>query len=161
MLFNKEKVLEFLPHRSPFLFIDSIESITSEVENPSNVRELIGTQVIAHYKVKKDHVIFDGHFPGNPILPGVVQIEMMAQASAFASIPVLEKGVENYDVETLLLGSDNSKYRKPIIPGMDLKIISTVVKCRGNIASYNCEVFHEDEKTSESQVLAKLTFKEK
>src|SRR4051812_16384054 len=94
MELSLEQIMRFIPHRKPFLFLDSIESITlppvvkylSASESPKEVFErkyLEGTIIWANFTIKEDMEILAGHFPGNPIVPGVVQIEMMAQASCF------------------------------------------------------------------------------
>lgn len=165
MLVEKNRVKEFLPHRAPFLFVDSVESVTlpenvkkEDLESP---RDLIGTIVKAHFKVTNDLEILKGHFPGNPILPGVVQVEMMAQASAFVSIPLVSLDLSTKDVETLLLSVEGAKFRRPIVPEMDLVIYATLIKCRGQIASYECSIESGGEKISEAIVLAKLVIKDK
>lgn len=159
MQFNKEQVLDFLPHRAPFLFIDTVESVTlpSDLPEEPTGKDLIGTEVVAHFEVKEDLEILKGHFPGNPILPGVIQTEMMAQSAAFASIGMRKKGQEDYGVETLLLGVETCKFRKPILPGMKLRICGKMTKCRGPIATYSCEITCEGEKVSQANLLAKLT----
>jgi len=162
---NKDQVLTFLPHRPPFLFVDTIEEVIvsdavkgkkkEEIQN----KDLVGSTLIAHFEVKEDLEILAGHFPGNPILPGVIQVEMMAQASAFMSIAFNDMKVEGVNVDTLLLGVESAKFRKPILPGMKLQINSKIEKCRGMIASYYCEIFSNGEKVSEAKFLAKLDVK--
>lgn len=162
MMIDKAQVLDFLPHRPPFLFVDSIETVSipdsakgkkaEEIQN----RDLVGSKLIAHFEVKEDLEILKGHFPGNPILPGVIQVEMMAQASAFISIAFNDMKVTGMFVDTLLLSVESAKFRKPILPGMKLKIFSHLEKCRGKIASYHCEIFSDEEKVSEAKFLAKL-----
>lgn len=160
MLLNKNDVLNFLPHRPPFLFIDSIESIllSEELKQKQGLqpKDLVGVAVVAHFKVTEDLEILKGHFPGNPILPGVVQCEMMAQASAFISLALNNLSVEGMQVETLLISVDKAKFRKPILIGMNLEIHSRIVKSRGQIASYECEVYHNSELVSEATILARL-----
>ncbi len=140
MLFNKEQVLDYLPHRDPFLFIDAVKEIIvpDEIKGRTDLvaRDVVGTKVICEYTVTEDMFILKGHFPGNPILPGVIQIEMIAQASAFSSLPINNLSTVGLNVETLLLGVEQSRFRKPITPGMKLEIHATMTKCRGTVASY-------------------------
>lgn len=160
MLMNKEQVLDFMPHRPPFLFIDTVTRVdipdgVSEIENVTS-KDLVGSHVIANFSVTEELEILKGHFPGNPILPGVVQVEMMAQASAFVSLGLNGIDDDTYRVETLLLGVESSKFRKPVVPGMDLEIHAKMDKSRGTIAHYTCEIFCEGKKISEAKILAKL-----
>lgn len=161
MLLNKQQVLKYLPHREPFLFIDEVETIEvpGGLGNVTSVKDLVGTTVTAYFTVTEDLDILRGHFPGNPILPGVVQVEMMAQASAFVSLGMNNLDVTGVNVETLLLGTEACKFRKPIKPGMRLKIISTLEKTRAFITQYTGEVYHGDELIAQSKILAKLVVK--
>lgn len=164
MLLNKEQVLQFLPHRDPFLFIDSVESVDlsgCETQEPKEPKDLVGAVVTAHYSISKDMTILEGHFPGNPILPGVVQVEMMAQASAFLSIPLVGTDVSNINVETLLLAVDKSKFRRPIVPGMDLVIKASLAKVRGMIANYEGEILCDGAKVAEATIMAKIGISKK
>lgn len=159
MLLNKEQVLEFLPHRDPFLFVDTVESVDlkgCETQEPKEPKDLVGAVVTAHFNVPKDLEILKGHFPGNPILPGVVQVEMMAQASAFLSVPLIGTDVSDINVETLLLAVDKSKFRRPILPDMKLEIKAKLSKVRGMIANYEGEIFCEGAKVAEATIMAKI-----
>lgn len=162
MLLNHEQVKTFLPHRAPFLFIDTVQELIIPPEKEGKIktpRDLIGTKVIAHFEVKESLEILKGHFPGNPILPGVVQVELMAQASAFVSLPLNNLSIAGLNVETLLVGVEKTKFRKLIVPGMKLEIHAMMIKNRGTVANYRAEVFCNGEKTSEAEFMAKLEFK--
>ena len=117
MLLNNEQVKKILPHRDPFLFIDSVESISLPdrvlaVGETVDVKELVGSEIVAHYKTKADHPIFAGHFPGNPVLPGVVQVEMLAQAVSFV-VFLVHKDPFQLKMDVALLGISEAKFRKP------------------------------------------------
>jgi 3-hydroxyacyl-[acyl-carrier-protein] dehydratase len=162
MLLNKEKVLEYLPHRDPFMFLDNIKEIIVPPESKEfkSPRDLVGIKVIGDFTVRPDLDVLKGHFPGNPILPGVVLIEVMAQASAFVSLPLNNFDISGLNVETLLVTVNNAKFRKPVLPGMTLEIHTTMKQCRGQVATYQSEIYVDGDKTSEAEFMAKIIFKE-
>lgn len=163
MLLNKDQIKAFIPHRDPFLFVDSIESITypnNLVIDPNNLpkgKDVIGGKIVGWYEIKPDMVILAGHFPGNPILPGVVQIEIMAQVSCFG-IYYLFKDPTAAKLEVALLGVTDTKFRKPIKPGMNLRIETEITKARGAIWSYDGKIYHEDNLMSEASFFASVNF---
>lgn len=159
---NYEQVLAFLPHRDPFLFIHKVESVKiegrdiplGETVHPS---KLLGAEVVAYYTPKSDLDIFKGHFPDFPVLPGVIQVEMMAQASGF-TITTVNEDPFNRKYEMALLGVSNAKFRRPVKPNMELKICAKCTRIRGNIMSYDCQIFSENELISEATVMASVKF---
>ncbi|MBF0362296.1 MAG: beta-hydroxyacyl-ACP dehydratase [Oligoflexia bacterium] len=159
MELTKEQVLKYLPHRDPFLFIDSVESIV-DAKNRSlkdgcleDAKDMLGIVVTSNYFIRDDLEIFKGHFPGNPILPGVVQIEMMAQCSCFGLRKYL-KNPDDVKLEVALLKVDDAKFRRPIRPGVQLKIVSECTKVRGNSVRYHGQIFCNGEMMSEVDILA-------
>lgn len=165
MQLEYDEVLNFLPHRNPFLFIDRVSQITfpgeeSFVGVPA-AKDLVGGKVVAHFDVRADLKILEGHFPGNPILPGVVQTEMMAQASCFLNVKCVEPGkmLKGLKIDVALLGIDRARYRKPITPGMKLTILSELKKVRGPFLNYSCSIIDENnELISEADILALFKF---
>lgn len=161
MLMGKDQVMRFLPHRNPFLFIDTVKEVVlpeslKGKKGPFTGQELIGGKSICTFRVDDSVKVLEGHFPGNPILPGVVQIEMMAQSASFLCLESLEKPIEECKLEVALLGVESAKFRKPIIPPMDLEIHSTLKKVRGPIQIYDCELYSDGELLSQTTIMASL-----
>ena len=162
---NKDQVVNFLPHRDPFLFIDSVQEIDisgcEKQSDFSDPKDLVGAKVVAHFEIKEDLEILKGHFPGNPILPGVVQVEMMAQASAFLSVPLIGEDMSKVKVETLLLSVDKAKFRKPLVPGMKLEITAQISKVRSRMASYEGSITCDGAKIAEAVIMASINISNK
>jgi 3-hydroxyacyl-[acyl-carrier-protein] dehydratase len=161
MLYNKKQVMQFLPHRDPFLFIDGVkEIIPSESmkgkSSPFRPTEIVGAKSICTFKVDQSVKVLEGHFPDFPILPGVVQVEMMAQAASFLTTFCLERPIEQTKLDVQLLGIEAARFRKPVIPPMDLEIHATLTKVRGPIQIYDCEIFANGELMSQTSVMASL-----
>jgi 3-hydroxyacyl-[acyl-carrier-protein] dehydratase len=161
MLLDKKQVMNFLPHRDPFLFIDTVKEIILPESlqgktGPFTPQEIIGGKSICTFKVDNSVKVLEGHFPGYPILPGVVQIEMMAQAASFLVIHCLEKPIEQCKLDVQLLGVDSARFRKPVIPPMDLEIHAILNKVRGPIQMYDCELYSNGELIAQTSVMASL-----
>ena len=113
--FSKEEIKTIIPHRKPFLLIDEI------------IGGIRGSSVIAKKNVVNSDYFFKGHFPNNPIMPGVLILESMAQASCFLSFD----NVENADQKMMLLSVINSsKFIKKVIPGDELILRVKLIKIR-------------------------------
>lgn len=157
MKLNKEQVQKFLPHREPFLFIDSVSDIQTVegFEFDGTYKSLVGTKVIAEFEVKPELSLLAGHFPGNPILPGVIQVEMMAQAASMLFI-LTDQDVDSYKIDVALVGVDKARFRNPIEPPMKLTIKAHLMRVRGPIVSYDCQLLNKDKIMSEVSVLASI-----
>ena len=161
MLMNKKQVMDFLPHREPFLFIDTVTEIIVPpgidiLKVPLTPTQLIGGKTICTFRVDSTVKVLEGHFPGDPILPGVVQVEMMAQAASFLAMYC--KPNEKSKIEVALLGIDSAKFRKPIFPPLDLEIHATLTKVRGPIQMYECAIYANGDLMSQTSVMASLKF---
>lgn len=119
ILMNKEQIMEIIPHRDPFLLIDEI------------VEMEVGVKVKARKYIKEDEFWFKGHFPDYPVTPGVLMIEMLAQAGAVCMLSKPEfKGKIG-----LFGGIDKAKFRRQVVPGDVLDLEVEVIKQRGPVAT--------------------------
>lgn len=161
MLLDKQKVMAFLPHRDPFLFIDSVthvelpESLNGK-KGPFKPSEMVGGKTVCRFNVRPETKVLEGHFPGYPILPGVVQVEMMAQASAFLMVHAISGAIEDSKLDVALLGVERAKFRRPVLPGMELEITTILTKVRGPMTTYDATIHCNGELMSESSFLASL-----
>lgn len=114
---TQEQIMEIIPHRDPFLLIDEIEEIE------------LGKKVVAVKHIKADDFWFKGHFPEYPVVPGVLMIEMLAQAGAVAMLAL----PENKGKIGLLAGVDNAKFKRQVVPGDTLRLEVEIIKVRGPI----------------------------
>ena len=116
-MLNKEQIKEIIPQRDPFLMIDEVE-------------EYIPGQSCTAYKfVNEDEYYFKGHFPGNPIMPGVLMVEALAQTGAVAILSMEENKGKN----ALFGGINNMKFKKMVVPGDRLKLEVKIIKRKGPI----------------------------
>lgn len=138
--FDSQKILNYLPHRYPFIFVDRIEEMLIPV-NAQGEMEHVGTVITGIKNATINEHYFTGHFPGMPITPGVIQIETIAQVASFAVYPWL-KTDNNMKIlsgfELRLAGVDSARFRRPVVPGDKLVIKTTVTKKKGPIWAFQC-----------------------
>lgn len=130
--------MEILPHRAPFLLIDTVEELE------------VGVRVVAKKNVTFNEPFFAGHFPGNPVMPGVLIIEALAQTGAVAilSEPAF-KGKTAY-----FAGINNAKFKQKVLPGDTLKLETKIIKVKGPIGVGEATAYVDDKLVCK----AELTF---
>lgn len=116
------RIMEMIPHRYPFLMIDRVKDIKTG-ESAVGVKNVTATE---------PH--FQGHFPGHPIMPGVLIIEAMAQTAAVLVVHTLGAASEGKLVYFMTV--DNARFRKPVVPGDTLEIAVTKIRSRGNVFKF-------------------------
>jgi len=132
------EIMALLPHRYPFLLVDRIIEIDGD-------RSAIGIK-----NVTASEPQFQGHFPGNPVMPGVLIIEGMAQTAG----AICTRGLGGMPALVYLMTVDNAKFRKPVGPGDRLEYHVTQVKKRGNIWRFDCVAKVDGVKVAEATVSA-------
>ena len=134
---NKEDIINLLPHREPMLLIDEL----SEIEKLSSATALV--------KVRKDSFFVQGHFPENPVMPGVLIVESFGQAAAALTAHGLDKSTyENKLV--FLMGVEKAKFRNPVIPDCDLILKIEAIRSHGRVWKYKGEAFVDDKKMADA-----------
>jgi 3-hydroxyacyl-[acyl-carrier-protein] dehydratase len=136
------RIMSMLPHRYPFLLVDRVEQIEGD-------NSAVG---IKNVTVNEPH--FQGHFPSQPVMPGVLIIEAMAQTAGVICVNTMEG-----DSPTLVyfMTIDNAKFRRPVVPGDQLELHVKKVKNRGNIWKYACEALVDGIKVAEAEITAMMT----
>ena len=132
MNINKDDIKKYLPHREPFLFIDEVVDIKDN-------------QIIHAKKIiSKDEYFLEGHFPGNPIFPGVILIEALGQASGILGFTTMNKTPEEGSIY-VLAGVDKVRFRKRVRPGDTVDLFSKVVSEKRGIWKFDCRAELDNE----------------
>jgi 3-hydroxyacyl-[acyl-carrier-protein] dehydratase len=135
-------LMKLLPHRYPFLLVDKIIEIDED-------NSAIG---IKNVTINEPH--FQGHFPEQPVMPGVLIVEAMAQTAGAICIRS-----QNTDKPSLVyfMTIDNAKFRRPVVPGDRLEIHVKKLKKRGNIWRFACEAMVDGSKAAEAEISAMMS----
>ena len=134
---SKEDIINLLPHREPMLLIDEL----SEIDKLSSATALV--------KVRKDSFFVQGHFPQNPVMPGVLIVESFGQAAAALTAHGLDQSTyENKLV--FLMGVEKARFRNPVIPDCDLVLKIEAIRSHGRVWKYKGEAFVDDKKMADA-----------
>ena len=137
--FNINEIFKMLPHRYPFLMVDRIVDITE------------GKKITGIKNVSVNEPFFQGHFPGEPIMPGVLIIEAMAQVGGIFAIVTYNIPP---DLITYFVGIDNARFRKPVVPGDVLRLELELTKQRRGIYYFHGEAYVENDLVAEADLKA-------
>ena len=134
---NKEQIINLLPHREPMLLIDELYDI----------KKLFSATAVVN--VKKDSFFVQGHFPDNPVMPGVLIVESFGQAAAALTAYGLDKSTyENKLV--FLMGVEKARFRNPVIPKCKLILKIEAIRSHGRVWKYKGEAFVDDKKMADA-----------
>jgi 3-hydroxyacyl-[acyl-carrier-protein] dehydratase len=137
---NINQIKRYLPHRYPFLFVDIVDDV------------VIGESIRARKSVTGNEDFFNGHFPGNPVVPGVIQIEAMGQAGALLAILSGAKASATRAIYVATI--DDCKFRRPIVPGDVMDLRAKVLRTRLGMWKLGCEVYVRDQLASSATISA-------
>ncbi len=135
------RIMEILPHRYPFLLVDRIVSIEGD-------RKIVGIK-----NVTFNEPFFQGHFPGLPVMPGVLIVEAMAQVGAVLML----RNVPDRDGKLVYFaGIDRARFRRPVVPGDQLRFVVEVLKARSRSARLRGEAFVDDALVAEAELFSSM-----
>ena len=134
---NKKQISDLLPHREPMLLIDELKDI----------KKLLSATALV--KVRKDSFFVQGHFPDNPVMPGVLIVESFGQAAAALTAHGLDKSTyENKLV--FLMSVEKARFRNPVIPDCELELKIEAIRSHGKVWKYKGEAFVNDIKMADA-----------
>ena len=146
MKLNKPEIAELLPHREPMLLIDQLTDI---------VKLKSATAIM---NVKKDAFYVNGHFPDNPVMPGVLIVEAFGQAAAALTAHGVDK--KEYENKLVFLMSvEKARFRNPVIPDCKLELKIEAVRSHGRVWKYKGEAFVEGKRMADAQWSATIVDK--
>lgn len=145
ILMDKEKIKSLLPHREPFLLLDAVHEFES------------GVRIVASRQLTSNEPVFTGHFPGNPIYPGVYYVESIAQAGALL---IFESGLRSKSELGVLTTVEGARFRRACRPGDQICYEVTLEKMRGPFTWVKGKAFVGNELVAEAQVSVAITKKE-
>lgn len=141
---SQEEIKEIIPHRDPFLFLDEVVELVP------------GERVVAVKEVRAEEPHFAGHFPGQPIMPGVLMVEALAQAGAVAALSL----PENRGKLALFAGIDGVKFKRMVTPGDTLRLEVQMTRMRGSIGRGEGQVLVDGELACKATITFALAERE-
>ncbi len=141
-MMNVQQIQKVLPHRPPFLLVD-------------RVVELEANRIVAVKNVTMNEPFFVGHFPGYPVMPGVLILEALAQAAALMAMAAIPEEKRAGKV-TYFMGIDGARFRKPVVPGDRLELHCAMLRNKGTVIKVKGEAKVDGEVVAEAELMAML-----
>jgi 3-hydroxyacyl-[acyl-carrier-protein] dehydratase len=143
---SKKEIIDLLPHREPMLLIDELVDI----------KKLHSAKALMY--VKKNSFFVDGHFPGNPVMPGVLIVEAFGQAAAALTAHGIDKN-EYENKLVFLMSIEKARFRKPVIPDCKLELKIEAIRSHGRVWKYKGEAFVDGMRMADAQWSASIVDK--
>ena len=137
---NIEEIQEFLPHRYPMLLVDRVTHM------------VLGESITADKNITTNEPFFMGHFPGKQVMPGVLIVEAMAQASGILGFKTMDKRPEDGSIY-YFVGADDLRFKRPAIPGDKLTLNSKVITSKKGIWKFDCSATVDNDLVAKAMIL--------
>ena len=141
MIINQEEIKDLIPHRTPFLFVDNCKIIEP------------GKKGISERYFSENEYFFQGHFPNNPIVPGVIIVEAMAQT---AGIVVSHQFKDEKDKSVLFMSVNKARFRKPIVPNQNIRFEVNFLNKVRDVYKFQGKALHENIRVAETEFTAMI-----
>ncbi|MCB1887023.1 MAG: 3-hydroxyacyl-ACP dehydratase FabZ [Rhodocyclaceae bacterium] len=140
---NIHEILQYLPHRYPFLLVDRVNELVE------------GEHIVAIKNVTMNEPFFPGHFPHHPVMPGVLIVEAMAQAAAILSFKTMG-ALPDDDSVVYFAGIDGVRFKRPVTPGDQLVMTVTILNTKRNVWKYKAVARVDGEVAAEAELMCAL-----
>jgi len=147
VLYDVTEIQNILPHRYPFLLVDRVEELSPK------------EMIVAYKNVSISEPIFEGHFPGHPIYPGVMILEGMAQAGGVLAFKSLDESVDVENKVVYFMSIDKAKFRSPVRPGDKLVYNISVTRQKGAVWQFDAKAYVDDKLVSQAELKAMIVDK--
>jgi len=134
---NSQEILEILPHRYPFMLVDRILECDDE-------KRIVGIKNLTF-----NELFFQGHFPGQPVMPGVLQMEAMAQVAGI----LLNRMFGGEGKISYFAAIDNARFRRPVVPGDQLRMEIEIIKAKPRLSKVHAKAFVDEQLVSEADLM--------
>jgi 3-hydroxyacyl-[acyl-carrier-protein] dehydratase len=135
-----KEIFDYLPHRAPFLMVDRVDAVEP------------GASIHGYKNVTFNEPFFNGHFPGNPVMPGLLIIEAMAQLGGILAFKT--KGRRTADGFVYYLGSvDNARFKRPVVPGDKLEMEVKIMSEKRSVMKFDCRAFVDRQLVCSAEVI--------
>lgn len=140
MVMDVKEIREYLPHRYPFLLVDRVIELN------------LGKSIVAYKNVTVNEPFFNGHFPGHPVMPGVLILEAMAQAAGILGFKTMDKTPQDGSIY-YFVGSDKLRFKRPVVPGDKLQLEAAIMSEKRGIWKFECRASVDDQLVASATIL--------
>jgi 3-hydroxyacyl-[acyl-carrier-protein] dehydratase len=139
-MMDSKEIAEHLPHRYPFLLVDRVVSVVP------------GESIKGYKNLSINEMFFNGHFPGNPVMPGVLMIEAMAQLAGILALKSKNRKASGSSIY-YLGGVDHARFKKPVLPGDRLDMEASIIADKRQVIKFDCRAYVDGELACSAEII--------